>query len=250
MPKLFVHGNPETAAIWTPLMDALRARGVDDLEALSPPGFGAPVPQGFTATREAYRDWLVGEIESRGAPVDLVGHDWGAGHVLGILAERSDLVRTWATDSAGLAHEDYVWHDMALEWQKPEIGEQAVAGMLESPLEARLAVLASLGIPEAYAGEVAAGQGPDMARCVLALYRSAAQPAMRQLGEKLMGAPKRPGHVFYPTEDHYCGTHEMCRSVAERLGAGFTVLEGRGHWWMFTDLDGVVDTLIAHWDSA
>ena len=74
MPRLFVHGNPETAALWRPLLDALRARGEDDLEALSPPGFGAPVPDGFAASREAYRDWLAAEIESRGGSGDLVGH--------------------------------------------------------------------------------------------------------------------------------------------------------------------------------
>ena len=38
--------------------------------------------------------------------------------------------------------------------------------------------------------------------------------------------------------------------VAERLGAGVTVLEGRGHWRMFADLDPVVDALLAHWDAA
>ena len=250
MPRLFVHGNPETAALWGPLLDALRAKGVDDVEALSPPGFGAPVPEGFSATREAYRDWLVGEIEARGGDADLVGHDWGAGHVLGVLAERSDLVRSWATDSAGLVHEDYVWHDLALEWQKPDSGEQAVAAMLESPLADRLAMLGSFGIPEAVGREIAAGQGPEMSRCVLALYRSAAQPAMKELGAALSRAPKRPGLVFYPTGDPFCGTREMCGAVAEGLGAGFVVLEGRGHWWMCEDVAPIVDSLVGHWQSA
>ncbi len=250
MPKLFVHGNPETAALWGPLLDALRDRGVDDLEALSPPGFGAPVPPGFAATREAYRDWLIGEIEARGGAADLVGHDWGAGHVLGALAERPDLFRSWATDCAGLVHPDYVWHDLALEWQKPEVGERAIADMLESPLENRLALLAAFGIPEATGREIAAGQGPEMARCVLSLYRSAAQPVMKEIGEKLRAAPNRPGHVFVATADPYCGTRDMCETVAEWLGAGVTVLEGRSHWWMFGDLEPVVDALVAHWDGA
>ncbi|MGI9589822.1 MAG: alpha/beta hydrolase, partial [Myxococcota bacterium] len=46
MTRAFVHGNPETSALWRGLFDALRARGIDDLVALSPPGFGAPLPQG------------------------------------------------------------------------------------------------------------------------------------------------------------------------------------------------------------
>ena len=39
---------------------------------------------------------------------------------------RPDLVRSWATDCAGLAHPDYVWHDMAQAWQTPEVGEAAI----------------------------------------------------------------------------------------------------------------------------
>ena len=30
---------------------------------LSPPGFGAPLPDGFAATYLAYRDWLEAELE-------------------------------------------------------------------------------------------------------------------------------------------------------------------------------------------
>ena len=47
MPKVFVHGNPETAAIWDDLVGELAARGVSDVVRLSPPGFGAPVPDVF-----------------------------------------------------------------------------------------------------------------------------------------------------------------------------------------------------------
>jgi len=250
MPRLFVHGNPETAALWRPLLDALRARGEDDLEALSPPGFGAPVPDGFAASREAYRDWLAAEIESRGGSADLVGHDWGAGHVLGVVAERPELVRSWATDCAGLAHPDYVWHDMAQAWQTPGVGEEAVAAMLEAPLEERIATLGTLGIPEEVAREIAAAQGPEMARCVLTLYRSAAQPVMKELGRKLASSPRRPGHVLIATGDPFCGTQEMCEAVASSVGAATTVLAGRNHWWMFDDLDPIADALITHWRSA
>jgi pimeloyl-ACP methyl ester carboxylesterase len=41
MTKVFVHGNPETTAVWSELVPALRRRGVEDIELLSPPGFGA-----------------------------------------------------------------------------------------------------------------------------------------------------------------------------------------------------------------
>ena len=67
---VFVHGNPETAAVWSPLLAEL-TRG--DVLTLSPPGFGAPVPDGFGATTDEYVAWLAAELESIGEPVDLVG---------------------------------------------------------------------------------------------------------------------------------------------------------------------------------
>lgn len=60
MTVVLVHGNPETNAIWGPLVDAL---GREDVVQLSPPGFGAPLPDDFSATYLAYRDWL--EDDSR-----------------------------------------------------------------------------------------------------------------------------------------------------------------------------------------
>jgi pimeloyl-ACP methyl ester carboxylesterase len=129
---VLVHGNPETAAIWGPLTDALAERGITDVIALSPPGFGAPVPDGFDPTMDNYAEWLVGELESiraTGTEIDLLGHDWGAGHVYGALARRPDLVRTWTGDIAGVLHTDYVWHDMAQAWQTPDVGEEAIAGL-------------------------------------------------------------------------------------------------------------------------
>jgi pimeloyl-ACP methyl ester carboxylesterase len=69
MPLVFVHGVPETAAIWGPLV-----RQIDrhDVVLLSPPGFGAPVPGGLEPTSDAYADWLVGELERLDRPIDLV----------------------------------------------------------------------------------------------------------------------------------------------------------------------------------
>jgi hypothetical protein len=41
-----VHGVPETAAVWNLFVDELVALGHDAPLRLSPPGFGAPVPDG------------------------------------------------------------------------------------------------------------------------------------------------------------------------------------------------------------
>lgn len=131
MTKVFVHGNPETTAVWEPLLPALRAWGVSDIVMLSPPGFGAAVPQGFGGTRIAYRDWLISEIEKIGHPVDLLGHDWGAGHTYAVAAARPDLLRSWAADCAGLVHPSYEWHPAAQAWQRQGDGEASIAQIVQ-----------------------------------------------------------------------------------------------------------------------
>ena len=103
MTVVLVHGVPENAAVWDLLVDELTALGESDVRRLSPPGFGAPVSDGFAATMDGYRDWLVAELESIDGPVDLVGHDWGGGHVLNVVMARPELVRTWVSARSGAA---------------------------------------------------------------------------------------------------------------------------------------------------
>ena len=129
MTVVLVHGNPETDAIWGPMRTEL---GRDDVIALSPPGFGAPIPDGFGATSDEYAAWLAAELERLDGPVDLIGHDWGGGHVMRIAIERPDLIRSWCTDIAGVFNDDYVWHDAAQGWISDD-GEAIVAGMAATP---------------------------------------------------------------------------------------------------------------------
>ena len=241
---VLVHGVPETDAVWQPLRDAL---GRDDVVSLSPPGFGAPVPGGFGATAAEYRDWLIGQLEQLAVPVDLVGHDWGAGHVMQVAMTRPELLRSWVSDATGVFEPDYVWHELAQTWQRPGAGEELVGAMMNAPIEQRAARLVELGVTAEVARGMAAGQGEEMGRCILGLYRSAAQPAMRQLGEDLPAAARRPGLVVVPTEDHYGGTVELRRRAAARAGAEAAVLDGLGHWWMVQDPDQGARVLSGFW---
>ena len=110
MTIVLVHGNPETEAIWDDLVPHLRS---DDVVRLSPPGFGSVIPSGFDCSTDAYRDWLASELTKLTQPIDLLGHDWGGGHVMRIAMERPGLIRSWTSDILGCFDADYVWHDMA-----------------------------------------------------------------------------------------------------------------------------------------
>ena len=243
---VFVHGNPETPAIWGPLLAELEQ---SDTVTLSPPGFGAPVPDGFGATADEYVAWLASELEKHDEPVDLVGHDWGGGHVMRIAMERPDLIRSWAMDIAGCFAPDYVWHDLAQVWQTPGAGEDAVAGLASLPVAARASMFESLGMTPEIASAVAAAADDTMGRCILALYRSAAQPAMARLGEGLGAAATRPGLVIIPTEDEYTGGEARARWSSGRAKAEIAVLQGLGHWWMIQDPGAGAAALREFWGS-
>ncbi|GLY75316.1 alpha/beta fold hydrolase [Actinoallomurus iriomotensis] len=246
MPAIFVHGNPETAAVWDPLLAELE-QSRSDLVCLSPPGFGAPLPAGFGATHREYRDWLAGELTAFGEPVDLVGHDLGGGHVVNVVLSRPDLVRSWVSDVLGIYDPDYEWHELARRWQTSGIGEADVAARFGGTVEERTATLVERGMCRQVAARVAAGQDEAMGRAVLAIYRSAVKSGIPGLGWELERAAARPGLALLATADHTVGTEEQRRRAARRAGARVETLHGLGHWWMTEDPSRGAAVLRAFW---
>ena len=59
MPAVFVHGVPDTPRVWDAVISRLHRR---DIVRLALPGFACPAPDGFSATKEAYVDWLLGRL--------------------------------------------------------------------------------------------------------------------------------------------------------------------------------------------
>jgi len=245
MTVVLVHGNPETESIWGPLVKAL---GRNDVVRLSPPGFGSPLPDDFPATYLAYRDWLEDELGKIDDPIDLVGHDWGGGHVVNAMMHRPELVRTWATDAIGIFDPDYVWHDLAQVWQTPGDGEQLVDAMMRTPLDDWVAQIATVGMTADIATTVAQAHGPTMGRAILLLYRSARRLA-DEAGQALERAAARPGLSLLCTADTYVGSKEIRRRAAGRAGARTEVLEGLNHYWMIQDPAGSAAVLTRFWES-
>jgi pimeloyl-ACP methyl ester carboxylesterase len=229
VPIVLVHGVPETDAIW----DEFRAHltGHESI-TVSPPGFGAPVPAGFGATSDDYVAWLTAELERIEGPIDLLGHDWGGGHVFRTVAAHPQLVRSWAIDLAGCFDPRYVWHDNAQIWQTAGAGEALVAQRLATPPEDRASGYVARGMSEPAAARCVEAFDQAMGRCILALYRSAAQPKMAEWGADVAGLRSRPGLVIIPTDDSYTGGEALARRTAERTGAQVALLAGLGHWWL------------------
>lgn len=222
---VLVHGVPETAELWRKVQSHLDGESV----ALAMPGFGTPRPPGFGATKDDYVHWLVAEIDQLDGPIDLVGHDWGAGLTYRVATAFGDRVRSWSADVANVMHPDYVWHDFARIWQTPGEGEAFFESQLASPSEGRAQAFEAFGVPADDAVAMAGWADETMGQCILDLYRSATPNPSAAWGDG-WAPTAAPGLVLCPTEDPF-GDEALSRDMAERLGAHHRAIEGAGHWW-------------------
>jgi len=237
MPAVLVHGVPDTARLWDGVRSHLARR---DIVTPGLPGFATPVPSGFDATKEAYVDWLVREIEAAGEPVDLVGHDWGSILVQRVVSIRPDLIRTWSA-GAGTVDREYVWHDLAQMWQTPEVGEQIMEAMTGDALVDALAEQ----IGRDHAAVVASSVDDTMKDCILRLYRSAAG-GFDDEWHHAVDAIERPGLVLWGADDPYV-TPNFGERLAERTGARLEMFADSGHWWPVTKPREVAAALESLW---
>jgi len=239
-PVVLVHGNPETDAAWAPVAERL---GRPDVHRPNLPGFGCPVPDGFDATKEAYTDWLVAQLEALGRPVHLVGHDWGGALTVRVAGTRPDLLVSWCSDAVGLFHPEYVWHDLAQVWQTPGDGEAMVEAMSGTDPADAVGLFEALGIPTAQATAFVDALDDRMGDCVLRLYRSAVPGLMAPWRAALGDATRRPGLAVRATEDPYTGDRRLVMEAAGTAGADVVTVDGLGHWWMLQDPDLAAATL-------
>lgn len=244
--KLFLHGVPDSPAIWGPLLSALSLAGVPvAIPAL--PGFTAPLPAGFAATKEAYADWAVGQAEvlfEAHGPIDIVGHDWGALIAQRVAMLRPDLIRSWAISNAVIEPE-YRGHRLARIWNTPVLGEIFMA---LSKADKLAEGLAAQGMPADIAREEAVQwKLKDKRRAILKLYRSA--KGLSFAHDWALDIPKLPvrGALIWGEGDPY-----VPLSVAQRYAANtatpLTVIERAGHWAIAERPDAVAAALRAFWD--
>ncbi len=94
MPKAFVHGVPETSAIWGALVDELETRGIGDITLLTPPGFGAPVltEDHFVGTEQMYAE-VATSLGAKTLTMKGFNHWWMFGEGVAIAADA--LIAHW-----------------------------------------------------------------------------------------------------------------------------------------------------------
>ena len=243
--KLFLHGVPDSPAIWRPLLAALDL-GDTPVAVPALPGFTAPLPTGFPATKEAYADWAAGQAETLFAahgPIDIVGHDWGALIAQRVAMLRPDLIRSWAISNAVIESE-YRGHRVARIWNTPILGEIFMA--LSKP--AKLAEgLAGQGMPADIAREEAAQWASrDKRRAILKLYRSAQGLSFARDWARDIDRLPAQGALIWGANDPYVDLSVAQRYVAN-TGTPLFVIDGAGHWAIAERPAEVADALRLFW---
>lgn len=237
MPAVFVHGVPDTAELWDGVLAEV---GRDDAVAVRLPGFGAPIPDGFSCTKEEYADWLADQLRALGEPVDLVSHDWGALIAQRVATTTPNLVRTYMLADSG-AVGPFKWHELAQQWQTPEIGEQVMEMMTPDLVEP---VMRDNGHPDP--ATCAAHVDDTMKQSILLLYRSAVDVGAEwDPGEQDID---RPGLILWGRDDPFAKA-ERGEAVAARLKASLQLIDG-GHWAIFEHPAETARLLTEHWASA
>ncbi|WP_428680336.1 alpha/beta fold hydrolase [Sphingopyxis sp.] len=245
--KLFLHGVPDSPAIWRPLLAALDL-GDRPVAVPALPGFTAPLPAGFVPTKEVYADWAVGQADALVAmhgPIDIVGHDWGALIAQRAAMLRPDLFRSWAVSNA-VIDPDYRGHRVARIWNTPILGEIFMA--LSKP--AALAKgLTDQGMPADIAAEEAVQwENKDKRRAILKLYRSAKGLSFRHDWALDIDRLPANGALIWGANDPYVDL-SVARRFASNTGTPLTIVEGAGHWAIAERPQEVAAALHAFWNG-
>ncbi|MEO1476284.1 MAG: alpha/beta hydrolase [Pseudomonadota bacterium] len=242
MTAVFLHGVPDTSALWAPLVGEL---GLRPHEYYAPdlPGFGRGWPDHFVPNKDGYIDWLLAKLENlaetTGEPVDIVGHDWGAIFTIRLAALRPDLVRSWTAIDA-VIQPDYRWHKTARQWQTPVLGELMML-LIRQPLMRR--ALLQAGVPAELATIEAAHWNSTMKRSILSLYRSA-KTVSKDWSKNLSDLPDK-GLVIFGEMDPYIDA-DMARAFAKDHHVDIHIEPGRGHWILAEDAALVASLLRPH----
>jgi pimeloyl-ACP methyl ester carboxylesterase len=239
-----VHGLPETAQIWAPL----QARLERETTAVALPGFGTPRPRSFTATKDAYAQWLAESLSRFDTPVDVVGHDIGALITMRVASAFDVPLRSFAVDVAPIFHPRFSWPQRMRDLQTPGLGEQLEEDARRAdPADPRSHVsrLTAAGVPADLAQAMGARHDEEMSRSILDFYRSAVPNVAADWWEDAASARRSRGLVLLlpdPPE------HEaMSLEVAEHLGAETAQLDDLDHCWMAEAPDKAAAVLESFW---
>ena len=236
-PVLYVHGVPNTAALWRPFL--ARTGGL----APDLPGFGESAkPAAFDYSIGGLSDWLRAFLaERRVDRYSLVAHDWGA---LALAQAQPDRLEKLVLMDAVPLLPGYEWHTLARQWRRPLIGEMAMGFTFKFVTRRLLRLPDGSDFPAEELDDIWDHFDHGTQRAILRLYRSAPPRALEAAGARL-GDITCPALVLWGEADAYL-PERFAHQYAEALGGPATVevVPGAGHWPWLGDT-GVIDRVTA-----
>ena len=240
VPVICLHGNPDSADAWAPLLE--RSGRLGRVIAPDLPCFGRsarPDPAVFDASLDAYVDWFTAFIDSLGVDrYRLVVHDWGSLALAAASRRPEQVERLVAIDVVPLSAA-YRWHWIArLLWRPPVIGEVGMTMFNRFVIKSltRLQRPKFKALDAGLLDRMKRDLDGGMKRAILRLYRTADRADLGRHGARL-GELTCPALIVWGRQDPYVGTAEMDVLAAQLGGTVEAVLVDGGHWPMFDTPD-------------
>jgi haloalkane dehalogenase len=207
-PMLMLHGSPDTAEMWEPLIQRLSDLG-GKVRCFAPdlPGFGrSTMPDDFSLALENYADFMVQLLDALGIrePVHLVSEDFGSHYALALLVKYPARVRGVVVSNTAF-HREYQWHGFARLYRVPWLGEFLLAGTSKNTLSKTLKGYAP-ALPEAYLDQsYAMGFGsPKVRKTILRMYRGRNPQDFAGWDEKMKALmAQKPSLVLWGDRDPF-----------------------------------------------
>lgn len=247
---LFLHGNPDTADLWGPVMARLPHRRC---LALDLPGFGGSDLHEGRPSLAAMAAWVDGALAAAGeaGPVAIVAHDFGGPYAIAWAVSRRERVARIALTNT-IFFPGLRWHRWARVWRTPVLGELATRLTTRAVFRAELR-RGGPGLTDAHVDGAWARITPRTHRAVLALYRST--------DPRVFDAPSPTGASWYAAWRTLAaevpsltlwGLRDPYLRAAWRTELGTASLADfpdAGHWLPAEDPDGFTARLAAFLDG-
>jgi pimeloyl-ACP methyl ester carboxylesterase len=240
-----IHGNPDTADVWAPLMERLEHQ----YRCVAPdlPGFGgSAVAEDFEPCLDNMAGFVARVIRGGDVkdPVNLVVHDFGAWFGLAWAIRNPERVRRIAILNARF-FSDFRWHPWARVLRTPGVGELAMVAMnrwgFRRHMQRQAPRLGRAEIDATYDRSTLSAR-----RMALRLYRAMNSETFRGWEDSLRALTAEvPAMVLWGDRDTY-----IPRSGAERFGAGkVRHYPDCGHWLHREAPDRVAADLAEFFDA-
>ena len=173
-PALFLHGVPDSADMWSPLVQ--QVKGSFKCYTTDLPGiYRSGVPASFEFELKHYGQYINELVEAAGieTPFTLVAHDWGGIYAMSFACQFPEKVKRFVGGSFPFSHL-YRWHPWAAVWRTPLLGELSMLLMNKAVFHWELGkggpLLSREQINETYDGKV---DRWAPRKTILKMYRSA-----------------------------------------------------------------------------